>query len=1130
VAAGLSRLTSHHPGAAPVSHAARSTWIVRVDRGGRPHMSDRYPRGGRGIGATLNCCNSPLDGAADASVADNWIDQAPSAMHRARLEAVRREWLDAASRFRIALDRLRPLGATVLPVMETLPDDTIALRFPIAAPGASGLLVPVPAQDRPAIETGMRLIDRALSAVRDTQPDRITHGGPPDFLNAGMLALSLSDLAAGVPEGSDLDKAALYLAMIQSGLQLTGDAFETVRLIQQIVNAPSRMAIGRLARVGGLLQGTMEGVAAVAQAASVAMDAAQLVRARSAARHGLSRSSGEVGTAGMGLGLDIAGLSLAGVSVVATVVGSSAVAVAAGGLGVPLSGLTVALMGLRNAIVSEEDRLIHHLEPLHRIDQSYDQPLRALPLTTSPAGPALLTAVGWAPVRRIDFQKGLVTFADATLRASAVRRDSLYWQFGSDRLHEAWVLDGADRQYDAARTGTALSLWTLMGKPGRSSRPEVPMSAALSDPAHILLLLTSPAMDIANDSYSASRAGGDFSLLGDELVVRMERNSQLDFVGDFVTSSSFARSADDWRYVYRPNILEVQLDQHTRVMTLPDRHALEDAAFTIGVQERGLTIKPFHQSAVPVRLIGGGGDYVVVLAPEGPARGPLCITPSDSPHESWTFALKGALSQAKVTLEFSPTVRGDFSLNGQPVSVTQAGGSHLRLADPDLAGLSVIIDANRVGAALNLDLGEWQDDLDPGHVLKEATRHFMPSPSLAELLFPLETQVGFDAAEPVMLSATVAGSEGVTGYVDGSSSFAVLKGADRVLIHHPADGARARAWTHTAVNPRHHVVTIDDSGLPVIAARSGGLYLAPPRFAYDLEERRFVLASLTLTEEGMFALGRWMRDHPDWTLKGLRAFVVDGLADGVDLTGPSGTDPTPLLRIYADSRPPEVTSATAADVHLRLWRSLDQLRQSIPGSEGASVPLDAPLIRCLDIAGFPLGLLGRGGRTPPGSVTHADLALLQQWAVLKLSAAAEVSAHEAGERQLLGSLTALTVGRRTALVALLRDLIALRADPHRPPDAACAERQAQDLPHGATARCAQRSPVALGATPDASLAFAQRVRDAGIDLRIATRNRVQGLLIARLDGRGDHYCVPVVVVEAIILEVHQGVARDLFAR
>ncbi len=46
-------------------------------------------------------------------------------------------------------------------------------------------------------------------------------------------------------------------------------------------------------------------------------------------------------------------------------------------------------------------------------------------------------------MKRIDFRKGEVVFADASMGASALQASQLYWQAGSRRLHDWWVADGS---------------------------------------------------------------------------------------------------------------------------------------------------------------------------------------------------------------------------------------------------------------------------------------------------------------------------------------------------------------------------------------------------------------------------------------------------------------------------------------------------------------------------------------------------------------------------------------------------------------------------------------------------------------------------------------------------------------
>ncbi len=151
-----------------------------------------------------------------------------------------------------------------------------------------------------------------------------------------------------------------------------------------------------------------------------------------------------------------------------------------------------------------------------------------------------------------------------------------------------------------------MDLWTLMRTADRATVPRVRASPPPRDPGLVLVLMTSPDVRIHHDGYSSSRAGGDFSLLHDDLIERMQVNSDARFVGDYVTSSSFAKSADLWRYEYLSTLLEVVLDDQNRVLALPAASEAEGSRFVFDDQN-ARTLLPLDQSLVHLRLLGGGG-------------------------------------------------------------------------------------------------------------------------------------------------------------------------------------------------------------------------------------------------------------------------------------------------------------------------------------------------------------------------------------------------------------------------------------------------------------------------------------------------------------------------------------------
>ncbi|WP_431289484.1 hypothetical protein [Roseateles chitinivorans] len=85
------------------------------------------------------------------------------------------------------------------------------------------------------------------------------------------------------------------------------------------------------------------------------------------------------------------------------------------------------------------------------------------------------------PVDRIDFVRGEVGFANATIGQSSARR-----------VLSVFSDDDADKQGSFWRHGENLDLWTMLWKPGRQADPVATLTQAQRDPANILLLAAPP--------------------------------------------------------------------------------------------------------------------------------------------------------------------------------------------------------------------------------------------------------------------------------------------------------------------------------------------------------------------------------------------------------------------------------------------------------------------------------------------------------------------------------------------------------------------------------------------------------------------------------------------------------------
>ncbi|ANH70995.1 TcdA/TcdB pore-forming domain-containing protein [Mitsuaria sp. 7] len=903
------RVTLRYLGAAEERHAPGKTWIYRRDPAtGLITRHDKYPAApGQRPADTVYRESSSLG--SDYCVI-----------------------LGAAGRI---IDRVRPSARHhLLPVPSNT--DPATLRF---LDETTGTVVVAALDD--AGEAGLvDLYLRQLSAMLETQA--------PDGLNAGLLALALSQLSRTSATGSPYQAAVAYLGMTQGAAFLGADAVTLANSIRATMQSTDAAVVSGLARTAGLLAEGLRGLGSLLQVGVVGLDIKSLVDAIASGR------SSAIGVAGTQLAFDIAGLGLLGASAIAALAGFTTLAAGLRELAVPLAGIAIGVTGLALAVAQEQERLVYNLQPLGKIDEGYDTPLRLLPPGTgadtgarassggSDGDRQFLAVAGWAPVNRIDFVNGEVGFGDATIGETSLRLSGLYTSAGHP--HEWKINDGSDAQTAKSREGMDLDLWSLLWKQGRAIRPVTALTQAHLDPSHLLILATSATVDIDSETFSNSRAGGDFSLLGDARLDRMERRSGGQFVGDYVSSGSMAKSADVWRYRYRNGTLSVVLDQQPRVLVLPGRAGLDDARFTFrnhdGEPDR--EIRPLDQSSTDYRLIGGGGQVVLLLPGDGTVRNPVTIVPSARSGESWTIMLDGALTAGGKAFEFLHDEGKDsghgesatlgFRLNGQTIRFEAMPDGPVRVVDPGQPELSVSLDLRRRHATLVVDLGYEPYDVDPlaeVHAHLDALGKDLMKGGLTALVLPeddesqvlLTAQVDATDATPrdgrtsaapdlrrQLASTDIGPRIPLVGYLDLQSGHAVLQGGRTLWIHDPVSiptNASTRAGSDPAGQwiRKTTIDEISDSDVEVGVDRSSTADArrrhASDRGAPLRAERKTLLAAV----EG-FATQLTTSDRP-WMNLGdtpalSRDFALRLRHAGVDIVIDVGDDPRGVDRDSVD--------------------------------------------------------------------------------------------------------------------------------------------------------------------------------------------------------------------------------------
>ncbi|HEY1395117.1 C80 family cysteine peptidase [Roseateles sp.] len=1096
----LVKATQPHDDAPLRQGAAGTTWVFRSDPvTGVTSVRDRFPNGNEGTDLPVVCCAILAGGPPGPSVRSQGLARADM-LARA---ALRQRFHELAGLYRPAGMHLVPrlalqnAGSGTLTYMRL--DGTLQTREVVA-----------PADIR-TLRAGLASISTGLDAIRDHRIDITFPDARAKMLDLAQLCLMTRSLAAQDVDGDAYQAALLYLGMTQSWAQVGDDAAQVAAVVQRVAASGETTSMAVLVKSTETLSQALRAVSLLAQAGTITTDIARLIdELHVGDQAGVSRAAAQVA-------LDTSGLMLVALQELANLLGTTLIAALADGLGVPLQGLVIGIAALDRAVKGEASRIDRNLAPLRQIDLGYGEPLRAVSMAEDGRSSkrTVLLPNGWAPMRRIDFVNGSVTFADATVGASSLHRHQLYWQ-GQHRLHDWWINDGAGNQGLYARHGLELDLWTLMRRDARPVLPQVRLSDALRSPDLVLALMTAPNVEIHFDQYSGSRAGGDFALLGDPLIERMQENSNADFVGDYVSSSSFAKSADQWRIRQKPTLLEVVLDDLPRMLALPQRSDAEriDFVFEDARPLDRRRLQPLDQSQVHVRLIGGGGRYTVAIPPDGTVRNPVRILPSAHTREIWTFLLRDSLIGGGKPMSFLDGGVAGFSIGGQAFHFESLHGAVVQIADPRVPGVRLVLDLERKDASLVLTLPPWSDRLRPAVALDEAIARLTPPDGItggsASSLFR-RRGAGMPSAL-VQLTSSLASGELLSGMLDPSSGGAILAGAHHLFIWEGRRDGGSPGWKRYALNGGE--LSFNEARRPVVRY-DGGRHFGPVTFTYLMESRRFVRDQLSLTVAGERALRQWLRTHPDWTYTALVRFMTEELAAGLELAGPEGGETQAVQLVDFYYRGATSVRPTAGLLPLGLWARLDQLEQGSPPDAAIAFDADPSLPLALARAGlerFRKCVPDRPRRASPEQVdtrrtaTAAEVARAKQWLVLRHS---QATGAYGPWSDLHAPEPPLSVQERTRLIALQHRLGTLL---------------------GEHAKQGGRSSwIRLGETPAASAALVHALRDAGVEIRIDVGDTASDVRAANRSGPDDFYDVRETSMRLFLRDLTDRIDRDAAA-
>lgn len=1095
--------TQQHLNASVRAGAARTTWAIRSDPvTGITSVRDKFPRGNEG---------RDMDGLRCVILGDD----PPQRSSRRSLMLGRSELMDRAhllERFREVVTRHRPPGGQLLPRIDDTPSGRVALSFVNLDGGALHSREIESDADAHVAREGIAAIRAGLSEVNDSLDRWGQSEGEVDMLNVGVLALMVASLADGTTQGDRYQEELwrLTLGVSQGLFQAESDAASLAALVMKSLASADDQAFASIVASTAFLSRTLAAASRLAQAGTIALDLKALIDVM---RQGGSRRA--VKEAAVNFALDAGSLFLIAIAKAAEMAGKVDLALVAEGLSVPLAGLSIGAAALQRAVQTEEGRLDRNLDFLRQINSSYDDPLKSVALDAMHPGQQVLLPHGWGPIKRIDFVTGEVSFADATVGATVLHRYQLYRQFGGARVHSAWITnDGSDQGRYSAH-GLDLDLWTLMHRTGRETTPRVRLPAPLLDPSVALGLMTAPNVEIRFDRYSASRAGGDFSLLGDPLLARMQDNSDLFFVGDFVSSTSFAKSADRWRIAAKPSPLEIVLDDQTRVLALPSASDADTRTFTFEDDRRlaERRWRPMSQDKVHVRLVGGGGRYTLAIPPDGTVRNPVRILPSDKAREIWTVMLKGGLLHGGQPLEFTDGGVAGFSFAGQELQFEALNGAIIQLADPLVPGVRVVLDLERRQGVLVLTLPTWSADLRPHEELRRTLR-LLATPEQARDAKLFQAVASSQGAEPdasadpadlarlVQVACVTEEGEAMAGLLDPVTGATMLHGQRHLMLLEYDDAKQALPWARYELKGE---VALNTEQRPVVRY-DGGRHFEPITFVYLMEERRFSRERPVLTRAGERVLLSWMAGHPGWSREDLQRFLTDELAAGLELAGPDGGERLEIQEVDFQANAARSRRPKSGTTQLALWERLDRLERHAPANQLISTKEDPDLAHALvleGLAGFRVHdhpALGEA-RIPAG-----DVALAKD--VLMLRRAQETGGFGEGSDG-ASPMAPLSLARRTRLTLLVNEL--------------------QALLHAHQVAGGRSDWVRLGATPVESAKLVRQLRDEGLDIRIDALSDGAGARATDRAGPGDFYDVRSATMQLFLHDLRATLDLDAAA-
>lgn len=525
----------------------------------------------------------------------------------------------------------------------------------------------------------------------------------PDLLNAGLLVQALMHLSNGFGDAPSYIKAQAYLGIAQGGLQLVGDVAETVALLRTLTAAAPGSKT--LAMLGNVFRNGVQAIGMAAGVVSFGFDAKTLADALK------SGDSTAVTAASVQLGFSGATLGLTAVSFVSGLLGAATVSAVAGGIAVPIAGLGIGITALVQAFLRNDKTAAAGFSFIHTINDAYSKPLALV----GDNGEAVMVTAG-APVRKIDFRTNTVGFSNVTIGASKAAEDGHWWTSRVNDTDVLWVgnpVGAYDNQYTMGNSREDnLGLWGVTGHEGAAT---MELAQELRDPSKALVLTTMPELDADYTGYIRTNMNSD------ALVETIQKNSNAQ-----VVLATNDHSAANWKYSSYATEFEVVLDGQNRTLVLPGRSDFEASMLqTPGSNgDHAQVARPYNQSLVSYRLVGGGGNYVLSLPADDTVRNTVTID-SGTASESWSFHLTNGLASGGKALRFEGPNK--FRFNGQEISFSNHKGAAVALIDDKVPGGYVTLDLAKGTSMLVVSLGRWTNSTDPKALVEAVLKQMQPA-------------------------------------------------------------------------------------------------------------------------------------------------------------------------------------------------------------------------------------------------------------------------------------------------------------------------------------------------------------------------------------------------------------------